>query len=120
MISGSDISPAASKAARINSAVIAPPDLITINHQDVFNINSLKNKMIICNPPYGIRLETTTDLSAFYRQLGDFLKQRCTGSTAFIYFGERRYLKNIGLRSTWKKALYNGGLDGRLAKFELY
>ena len=59
-------------------------------------------------------------LGAFYKQLGDFLKQRCQGSTAFIYFGEREFLKRIGLRPAWKKPLVNGALDGRLAKFELY
>jgi putative N6-adenine-specific DNA methylase len=52
--------------------------------------------------------------------LGDFLKQRCKGSTAFIYFGERKYIKTIGLKPTWKKPLSNGGLDGRLAMYELY
>ena len=80
----------------------------------------MKDKTIICNPPYGIRLAKESDLSDFYKDIGDFLKQRCTGSVAYIYFGERKYLKNIGLRAAWKKPLSNGGLDGRLAKFELY
>jgi len=39
------------------------------------------------------------DLAEFYKNLGDFLKQRCTNSTAYIYFGEREYLKRIGLKS---------------------
>jgi putative N6-adenine-specific DNA methylase len=60
------------------------------------------------------------DLGRFYKRLGDFLKQRCKGSTAFIYFGERKYIKTIGLKPTWKKPLSNGGLDGRLAMYELY
>jgi putative N6-adenine-specific DNA methylase len=60
------------------------------------------------------------DLSSFYKNLGDFLKQRCQGSTAYVYFGDRKYMKSIGLRTSWKKALANGGLDGRLAKIELY
>ena len=49
-----------------------------------------------------------------------FLKQRCKGSTAFIYFGDRQLVKQIGLRTSWKKPLKNGGLDGRLVKIELY
>ena len=60
------------------------------------------------------------DLSTFYKNFGDFLKFCCKGSMAYVYFGDRKYLKNIGLRPTWKKILSNGGLDGRLAKFELY
>jgi len=62
----------------------------------------------------------TIDLQDFYKRLGDFLKQRCNGSTAYIYFGEREYIKNIGLKSSWKRLLSNSGLDGRLVKYELY
>jgi len=52
--------------------------------------------------------------------LGDFFKRHCKGAEAYVYFGEREWLKHIGLRPAWKKALRNGGLDGRLAKYEMY
>jgi putative N6-adenine-specific DNA methylase len=71
-------------------------------------------------PPYGIRLRPTSEIRLFYREIGDFLKQRCAGATAFIYFGDREMLKHIGLRPSWKRPLKSGGLDGRLAKFEMY
>jgi putative N6-adenine-specific DNA methylase len=29
-------------------------------------------------------------------------------------------LKHIGLKPSWKQPLMNGGLDGRLARFDLY
>jgi putative N6-adenine-specific DNA methylase len=29
-------------------------------------------------------------------------------------------LKHIGLKPSWKRPLKNGGLDGRLVKFEMY
>jgi putative N6-adenine-specific DNA methylase len=56
----------------------------------------------------------------FVGEFGDFLKQRCTGSTAFVYFGERELIKSVGLRPTFKKPLANGGLDGRLVKLDLF
>ena len=80
----------------------------------------MENTTIVCNPPYGIRMEKKKDLSTFYKDIGDFLKQRCTNSTAFIYFGDRKYIKQIGLRSSKKWILSNGGLDGRLVKYEMY
>jgi putative N6-adenine-specific DNA methylase len=55
-----------------------------------------------------------------YRALGDFLKQRCQGASAYIYFGDRKLISEIGLKPSWKKPLKNGGLDGRVAKFEIY
>jgi putative N6-adenine-specific DNA methylase len=76
--------------------------------------------VIVCNPPYGMRLQPKANLEEFYRTLGDFLKQRCQGAVAYIYFGNREMLKHIGLKPSWKRPLTNGGIDGRLAKFEMY
>jgi putative N6-adenine-specific DNA methylase len=53
-------------------------------------------------------------------EFGDFLKQRCTGSSAYVYFGNRELIKKVGLRTAWKKPLKNGQLDGRLVKYDLY
>jgi putative N6-adenine-specific DNA methylase len=56
----------------------------------------------------------------FIKQLGDFLKQRCKNSDAYLYFGNRELIKSVGLKPTWKKILMSGGLDGRLVKYTLY
>jgi putative N6-adenine-specific DNA methylase len=60
------------------------------------------------------------ELAAFYKDLGDFLKKQCSGATAYVYFGNREWIKKVGLRSSWKKPLFNGPLDGRLVKYEMY
>ncbi len=119
-ITGSDISSEAVKSSIHNCSLIDKKNIIKIEQQDIFNIGDIEEKTIICNPPYGIRTSKTADLNDFYKNFGDFLKQRCRGSTAYIYFGERKYIKDIGLKPSWKKPLSNGGLDGRLTKYELY
>jgi len=120
LISGSDVATEAVKAAQANCNIIDKKKAIEIKQTNIFDIKELHNKTIICNPPFGIRLKKNQDLSEFYKKFGDFLKQRCKGSTAYVYFGDRSYLKKIGLRASMKRPLQNGGLDGRLAKFELY
>ena len=79
----------------------------------------MHNATVICNPPYGRRIGRSVagDLMA---QFGDFLKQRCTGSEAYVYFGNRELIKQFGLRASWKKPLKTGALDGRVVKYELY
>jgi putative N6-adenine-specific DNA methylase len=119
-ISGSDISSEAVRSSTHNCALIDTGNVIKIKKQDVFKLENIKGKTIVCNPPYGIRTGKNVDLARFYKRFGDFLKQRCSGSTAFIYFGERKYIKSLGLKPSWKKPLSNGGLDGRLAMYELY
>jgi putative N6-adenine-specific DNA methylase len=120
LIAGSDISKEAVRAATANAAAITRNHHIRIERQDAFQIPAIEGSVIVCNPPYGIRMAPDEDLSGFYKQLGDFLKQRCRRSTAFIYFGERAYIKRLGLKPSWKKPLATGGLDGRLVKYELY
>jgi putative N6-adenine-specific DNA methylase len=60
------------------------------------------------------------DMAAFCRDFGDFLKQKCKGSQAFVYFGDRELVKSVGLKASMKMPLRNGGLDGRLVWYELY
>lgn len=120
LITGSDISSAAVSAASANAARVSAAGGIRVERRDIFDIPGLEETAIVCNPPYGIRLERGKDLCDFYRKFGDFLKRRCRGATACVYFGKREYLKSIGLRPAWKRALRNGPLDGRLAFFELY
>lgn len=120
LIRGSDIEDEAVRAARRNLAALPEGGRIKVFRTDFRDIADLSNTTIVCNPPYGIRMKKDGDITAFVRELGDFLKQRCTGSTAFLYFGDRALLKSVGLRTAWKKPLKNGGLDGRLARYDLY
>jgi putative N6-adenine-specific DNA methylase len=119
-ISGSDIDAEAVEASKKNCSVIDKDGVIKIIRKDIFEIEKIEGKTIFCNPPYGIRMGKTLNLESFYKNFGDFLKRRCTSSTAYIYFGDRKFLKYIGLKPSWKKPLISGGLDGRLVKFELY
>jgi putative N6-adenine-specific DNA methylase len=119
-ITGSDISSEAVEMAKRNARLLDPGHRIRIERRDIFHLTSLEGKTIICNPPYGIRMGKETEMDAFYQNLGDFFKKRCAGSTAYVYFGERAYIKKIGLKTAWKKAISNGGLDGRLVRYDLY
>jgi len=120
LINASDVSPKAIGAATANVTLLPQGDRVRFTRQRFQDIPKITNSTIISNPPYGLRMKTGQDIMTFARGLGDFLKQRCQGSTAYLYFGKREMIKSIGLRPTWKKSLKNGGLDGRLVKYELY
>lgn len=117
---GSDIDPTAVEATRANLSRLPGGDDVIVGRRDFFERADMTGTTIICNPPYGIRLGKSEDLAQWFKSFGDHLKRRCAGSTAFVYFGDRQWLKCIGLKPEWKKPLKNGGLDGRLAKFVLY
>ena len=120
LVAGSDSDEEAVRAARTNTRLLPGGAAIAVARCDYGALESLENRIILCNPPYGIRMPLQGDAGAFYKQLGDFLKQRCTGSDAYIYFGDREMIKKIGLKPAWKKPLRNAGLDGRVVKYALY
>jgi len=119
-IYGSDVSSKAVETARMNIQNLQYGNKIKLEVLDFRNSKGLENGVIITNPPYGIRMGDRQELVHLYKSLGDFLKQKCKGSTAYIYFGEREFIKKFGLKATWKKPLKSGGLDGRLVKYELF
>jgi len=120
LISGSDISSQAVKTSWVNINNIPDGKAITVTKLDFIKSNGLENGVIVTNPPYGIRMGNKDELNVLYKSLGDFLKQKCKGSSAYIYFGEREFIKKIGLKPTWKIPLMSGGLDGRLVKYEMF
>jgi putative N6-adenine-specific DNA methylase len=120
LVSGGDVDPDAVAAARRNLTRLPGGEQVTVTRRDFREHPGLDGAVIVTNPPHGIRLGKGTDLAAFYKELGDWLKFRCAGCEAYVYFGDKDLLKRIGLRPAWKRPLRNGGLDGRLAKYELY
>ncbi len=120
LIKGSDLNPHAVKMTRRNNARIPGGDELRVRTSDFRDLAPLKNTMIVCNPPYGIRMLKDEDMGAFCSDLGDFLKQKCTGCQAWLYFGDKELVKSVGLKASMKMPLRNGGLDGRLVWYELY
>jgi putative N6-adenine-specific DNA methylase len=120
MIRGSDISAAAAGVARRNLSGLPHGDRVRIRTSAFQELDALESVVILTNPPYGIRMGSLAEVEGLMKEFGDFLKQQCSGSRAFVYFGNRQMLKHIGLRTTFRKPLRNGPLDGRLAGFELY
>ncbi|HIJ79169.1 MAG: THUMP domain-containing protein [Desulfobulbaceae bacterium] len=119
-IRGSDIDYQAVAAARHNLENIPGASAIRIRECSFQDLEPINDSVIVVNPPYGIRMGEKEEVAAMIGEFGSFLKHKCAGSTAYLYFGDRELLKKIGLRPAWKKSVKNGGLDGVLAKYEMY
>lgn len=75
--------------------------------------------IMLCNPPYGERIKTR-DIVDLYRDMGDTMKQKYRGYTVWIISSDIIALKQIGLFPSRKLELYNGPLECRFEKFEIY
>lgn len=76
--------------------------------------------VVVCNPPYGERLGQEAELVELYRGLGDTLKRRFVGYTAYVFTANLALGRQIGLRPSARHVLYNSNLEGRLLQFKLY
>lgn len=76
--------------------------------------------IVICNPPYGSRIGDEDNLKDVYRDLGFTLKHRFTGTEAWVLSGNKDLLAEMKLKSTRKHFVYNGNIECRFLKYEMY
>jgi len=95
-------------------------DYVTLEVEDFFDSAAEEpTGMIITNPPYDLRV-STEDVFEFYKTIGDTLKKGYEGWDAWILSGNKDAIKNIGLRTSRKMTLYNGSIECKFQKYEMY
>ncbi|MCS4434638.1 THUMP domain-containing class I SAM-dependent RNA methyltransferase [Aquiflexum gelatinilyticum] len=121
-IIASDISEQAILFSRENASTAGVEDLIEFEVGDFeeTTVPESDSGVVFFNPEYGERLGEEEDLGLTYKRMGDFMKQRCPGYTGFIFTGNVALGKKVGLRAARRIEFYNGTIDCRLLKFELY
>jgi len=74
--------------------------------------------VVIFNPPDGERMDKD-DIDALYKSIGDTLKKKYAGYTAWLITSNQEAAKKIGLHHTRRITLYNGGLECKFLRFEM-
>ena len=92
---------------------------LSVNYFDAI-VPENKEGILLFNPPYGMRLEEINEINDLYSSIGDTLKKHFSGFEAWIITANLDAAKHIGLRTSARIELYNGPLESRLLKFELY
>ncbi len=117
-IFGSDLDAGVLKAARTNLRAVGLAD--AVQQADVLQRKApAAEGILVANPPYGVRLGDQKELEAFYPKLGDALKKNFAGWRAFIFTGDLRLPKLIGLAPSRRTPLFNGALECRLYEFKM-
>jgi len=105
--------------SRANIEAAGLTDKIELHKKDFADFEAPQLKgVIVSNPPYGERIgENVDDL---YTAFGDNLKTQYDGWNAWIISSNMRALKKVGLRPSRKIKLFNGSLECRFMKYEMY
>jgi len=120
-IFGSDISHSAVAMAHENARRAGVADLISLGRGAIGELSPPPGPgTLIFNPPYGKRLGEEEELKPLYKEIGDTMKQRCKGYTAYLFTGNLELAKSVGLKASRRIVLYNGPIECRLLKYEMY
>ncbi|MCX6170825.1 MAG: THUMP domain-containing protein [Ignavibacteriales bacterium] len=120
LISGSDKSQRIIPVAKENLSRLPFSENVELSGQPFQHVKQFENGTLITNPPYGIRMGDFEEVKKLYEELGDFIKQKCKGTTAFIYTGDPVLRKSIGLKTSRRIPLVNGKLEGVLVQIDSY
>lgn len=80
----------------------------------------VESGMIIVNPPYGARIGDEDNLRDVYRDLGFTLKHRFKGWNCWLLSGSKDLIQDLKLKSTRKVFVYNGNIECRFLKYEMF
>lgn len=119
-IYGFDKAPSAVQKAKDNVKNAGLSDYIEVSQQNFFETEKTSEEKlhIVFNPPYGERLNI--EMESFYKSIGDTLKQGYPNTDAWLITSNMEALKHVGLRPSRKIKLFNGKLESRLLKYEMY
>ncbi|MDA1269083.1 MAG: class I SAM-dependent RNA methyltransferase [Bacteroidetes bacterium] len=121
-IIASDISVQAISFIQENAAFAGVDHMITFQTGD-FAETEIPEKprgVIFFNPEYGERLGDLGELEETYKRMGDFMKQKCAGYRGYIFTGNMDLAKKVGLKASRRIEFWNGTIDCRLLKYDLY
>ncbi|MHB8260158.1 MAG: THUMP domain-containing class I SAM-dependent RNA methyltransferase [Bacteroidia bacterium] len=109
------------KKAKENAVSANVDEMITFFQDDFFKtiFGETKKYTLIINPPYGERMNSE-DIKIMYTNIGNTLKHKYKGSTAWIISSNLMAFKSVGLKTSRKLTLYNGGLSCKYCKYEMY
>ena len=120
VIIGGELSPNVAKKAKENVKLAKVDDIVTIRNCDMKDFEVPPGRgVVIINPPYGERM-VKDNIEELYKMMGDTFKQKFAGYNCWILSSNMDAFKHVGLRPTRKRALFNGQLECRFMKFEIY
>ncbi len=119
-IFATDINPRVLDVARANADRAGVRSLIRFHAIDFFqSARAEGNGLLVINPPYGERMPIQ-EIGGFYQDMGTRLKHFFPGCDAWMISANLEALKQVGLKPSRKIKLFNGSLECRLHKYQLY
>ncbi|MGQ0828364.1 MAG: THUMP domain-containing class I SAM-dependent RNA methyltransferase [Bacteroidota bacterium] len=119
-IIGGELSPNVAKKAKENIKLAKVEDIVSVKNCDIKDLEIPSGRgVVIINPPYGERM-VKDNIEELYKMMGDTFKKKFSGYDCWILSSNMEALKQVGLRPSRKITLFNGQLECRFMKYEMY
>jgi putative N6-adenine-specific DNA methylase len=119
-IVGGELSPNVAKKAKENIKHAKVDDIVSIKNCDLKDFEVPPGRgVVIINPPYGERMDKD-NIEELYKMMGDTFKKSFSGYDCWILSSNMEAFKHVGLRPSRKIVLFNGQLECRFMKYEMY
>ncbi len=95
-------------------------DFVTFTNNNFLNMKTYPDvDVVFMNPPYGKRLGQEDDIKQLHHDIGETLKNNFNDTRAFIFTIKDDLHKEIRLKTSSKKAFFNGDIECRLLQYNL-
>lgn len=119
-IYGSDADLRAVRVSRKNLEEAGLLEAVQLAHADFSDVvTPAEEGTLVTNPPYGVRLGEDEALAALYPKMGETLKRKFAGWTAYFLTSDMRMPKLMRLAPSKRTPLFNGPLECRLFEIRL-
>ncbi len=121
LIEASDYDANALKIAEANATRAGVEDMIRFSHQEISDLTLQTDDrpaIVLCNPPYGERMQSEQGLANLYSNIGQSMKILRSGRL-FLISANPDLLHRLRLKRYFKKPIKNGPLSCLFAGFEI-
>ncbi len=117
---GSDLYGDALKAAWRNLEEAGLSECVELKQANILEISApAEHGMLVANLPYGERMGELDELAELYPKLGDALKKKFGGWTAYLFTADKAILKLMRLSPSKRTPLFNGAIECRLLEYKI-
>lgn len=117
-IRGTDIDGEVLGLARYHARQAGVEGKIHFQQMPVSNIQTKeKYGFLVCNPPYGQRLEDLRGVEKLYREMGSIFKKNLETWSFYVITSHKEFEQLFGRRADKKRKLYNGRIETHFYQF---
>ncbi len=116
-IRGTDIDPKVMSIARYHAKLAEVNDFVSFQQMPVKDLSTKrKYGCLICNPPYGERLDDLFEVEELYRQMGSAFRSLDTWSI-YVLTSNQSFERLFGRKADRRRKLYNGRIECQYYQF---